>query len=123
MKKKIGPFLINKYCVKGLKGFLPCFLFLIAFLAPFLLEGYSYGSRLTLYYSIVDPLYQANELWFREGQLWYTENVGNLQDLKKTGMEKEILTTSQMKKITELINTYSQPCNGIVVEQLRRMGL
>ena len=123
IEKQIGPLLINKYCVKGLKGFLPCFLVSIAFLFPFFLEEYSYHSRVTMYYNIVDPLYEANELWFREGKRWYTENVGSLNELMKTGMGREVLTTSRMKKITEIINSYSKPRNGIVVELLRRTGL
>lgn len=76
-----------------------------------------------MYYDIVEPLIETNELWFREGKGWYIKNIGPLDELKKTGMDKEILTTSYMRKITELIDSYSRPRNGIVVELLRRMGL
>lgn len=76
-----------------------------------------------MYYNIVDPLYQANELWFREGKRWYTQNVGSLNELMETGMVREILTISRMKDITELINSYPKPTNGVVVELLRRIGL
>lgn len=116
IEKLVGLSFVDRFFVNNLKGFLPFLLFSLAFVAPMLLEEYSYFTRTLLYQDIMDPLKEAYCIHFLEGG-------GVLGDLQKTGKVEKPVSTPEMITIYKLMKSHVKPANGVVIEYLRRFGL
>ena len=102
----LGKPFVDQHFVKGLHGFYAPIMFFAALSAPMVLEDYTLNQRLDHYSQIINPLIRA---YLNESEI--------------AGVPLGDKSSPQMNEIYELMNSYRKPCNGIVTQLVREIGL
>ena len=112
----VGEQYFDKYFVQHFGGFLVSLLFLLAIFVPAAIEQYTYEQRLMLYNGVVQPLTEAYMIEF-DSAGGVAKKVGNTVHIEK------YVQTPRLADIYKTIQSLVCPCNGAIVDLVRKMGL
>ena len=112
----VGKQYFEKYFVQHFGGFLVPLLLLLAIFIPAGIEQYTYEDRLMIYNGVIEPLTEAYMIEFDYAG-GVAKKVGNTVYIEKH------VQTPRLEDIYKTIQSVARPCNGAIVDLVRKMSL